>query len=821
MVERSTDRDRPAKLVVADDDPQIRQMLGSILKRDGYDVCLAANGAEAIAMAHEVVPDLVILDYMMPDLDGGRAAAVLKAAEVTRDIPILLLSAIDNLPDSAESGEACWDYRAEKPFTPKQLKDRIAEILSSTRERPRRAAGEDAPQTSDIARPMRDGYAEALRNTVAEMQVELDQAHQGRARTTVLESVRRRFHQIRGSAATFGFPGIGEVAAEAETVVRDWLGSVDGSAELDLERVRTALQRIGELLKVCDPPRSAVLAREGTRAERRGTPEQAAVTGRVLLLHTDRDFLEQMSQAAARRGYDVEALDSPVATLERLRTQAFEIVTIGGQPAQQSDCEWARAIRRESGEAALVLVGGDGATEHRVTAAKAGVDRYIAGTPKGVELVREWEDLSAVATTRVGRVMVVDDDPAVLAFVEANLRRLGCEVVCLNDAVGVFESLERSRPDLLILDVDMPAANGLEVTQAIRASQAWGGLPIVIQTAHTSPEYRLRAFESGADDFITKPILEEELSARVLGRLERERAKDDRTHRDPVTDLVTGERFPEAVSTALGHAPGAAAATLEVRGLERLVARRGPAAGDAAMRSVAHAARSAFRSNRDVLGRVAPHVIALVAPGITLEEAAARLESCLRELEHDERLCPSGSPADGVEVEASVVAMGCRDEVGRVLERALGGGRSGRRCRLRIEQGSAVVASNRVYLVEDDPNLRQMLVFALENAGYQVGAFASGHDALRVLTRVELGTEPPLVLLDVELPGIDGFQVLEELTRERPGAFRVVMLTANDGAQERMRALRCGASDFIAKPLRIPELVSKVARVSVQAAPGS
>ncbi|MEE8312176.1 MAG: response regulator, partial [Candidatus Binatia bacterium] len=642
------------------------------------------------------------------------------------------------------------------------------------------------------------------------------QAHEGRARTSVLESVRRRFHQIRGSAATFGFPGIGDVAAEAESLVRDWLGGVDSGADLDLDHIRAALGRIAELLKNCDPPSSVVLSAQGGRADRSDAAANAA--GRVLLLHTDRDFVDGVVAVAARRGYEVESFSSPVATLERLREQRFEIVTIGGQPARQVDCEWVRFIRGESADAAVVLLGGDGTTEHRVTAAQAGVDRYIAGASESGELVREWEDLSAAVATRVGRVMVVDDDPAILEFVEANLRRLGCEVVCLDDAAGVFESLERTRPDLLLLDVDMPSANGLEVTRAIRASEQWVGLPIVIQTAHTSPEYRLRAFESGADDFITKPILEEELSARVLGRLERERVKHDLVHRDPVTDLICGQRFADTATAAFGGARTAAAATFEIRGLERFVARFGPAAGDAAMRAVARTTRSSFRSNRDVLARVAPHVVALIAPGISVDEAAARVDVCLRQLEGDERLCPSGSLSDGVEVEAAVVPMSACDSVEDMLERALGSGRAGRRCRLRVEQGDAIAESNRVYLVEDDASLRELLGFALENAGYRVTAFAGGHEALRALTRLEVEGDKPLVLLDVELPGVDGFRVLEELVLERPGIFRVVMLTANDGPQERTRALRAGATDFIAKPLRVPELLSKISRIGLQRA---
>lgn len=802
-----------AKLVVADDDPAIRRLIGSILKREGYEVCLAADGAEAIAMTHEALPDLVILDYMMPDLDGARVAAVLKAADLTCDIPILLLSAMD---EAFVEGDTPWDYRAEKPFTPSQLKAKIAEILQTVPTHLPEQPREETVEVTDIARPMRDGYAEALRNTVAEMEVELDRAVEKRARTAVLESVRRRFHQIRGSAATFGFPGIGDVAADAETLVREWLGGIDDNAELDLEHIRAALGRITELLIRCDSPHSVVLEQD-KRTQRRAHSEEQRGRGRVLLLHTDDSYSASVVEAAATLGYEVETHSSPAAIVERLRAGDYEIVTIGGEPAQQEDCDWVGAIQRESGNAAIVLVGGEGATEHRVTAARAGVDRYLAGTPSPAQLAGEWEDLSAAATARVGRVMVVDDDPTVLEFVEANLRGFGCEVISLCDAVGVFETLETARPDLLLLDVDMPSANGLEVTRAIRASERWNALPIVIQTAHTSPEYRLKAFESGADDFITKPILEEELSARVLGRLERERAKQDLTQRDPVTGLLSAAAFHEAAANMLSRG-GVAIATLELQGLERLVSRHGVESADAALDAVAQSVRASFRSSRDLVARVAPHIIAVAVADATTDEVAVRVDGALHQLEQDERLSPSGIGADAVVLEASVVGAAAGDTVARVLDRAQGRGRPAQRCRLRVEQRDAAVCSSQVYVVEDDPSLREMLVFALQSAGYEVTAFESGHDALGMLSRLEVPAGGnPLLLLDVEIPGIDGFEILEELAAKRPGVFRVVMLTANDGARERMRAVRAGADDFIAKPLRITDLVNKLGRVSRQA----
>jgi DNA-binding response OmpR family regulator len=800
-------------IVAADDDSSIRQLLMAILTRQGYQVLLAKNGTEALALAHESDPDVVILDYNMPDLDGDRVASVLRAGVSTSHLPLLLLSADEEADPDRSSNDDLWDGRVRKPFTPDALKKEIARLVSSEERGVADVAEDGRPVWEGVARPMRTNYLGSLKSAVEEMQQALESASDSRSRSTALDTMRRRFHQIHGSAASYGFPGIGQVAAEAETLVSGWLDEVDTDASVDLGRVRNAIANIDGLL---------VRAVKATAVSRNRSSQSGAdeVRERVRILYLDDDsgLLSAATSAARERGWCVEAFQSAEAALERAGEQVFELITLGGTAAREDDCDLVSRFRFEAGTSALVLCGGVGTTTHRLTAVEAGAHLYLAGPVDAPALIEEWRGLIDQTSSRAGRVLIVDDDHSILEFESAELTAAGCDVECLDDAVGVFEQLERQDPDLLLLDVDMPSANGLELAKAVRASTRWSRLPIIIQTVHSSPEFRLKAFESGADDFLNKPILEEELRIRVLGRLERERMKRDLAERDSATGFYSRSSFVDRATKFLAEQHHGALATIEVERLAAFTRRYGLEAGDVAMAAVADALRETFRSGRTVHGRVAGGILTVMQGGVSEDELALRLERCFGNLEFDRRLAPGDFPSDGVVLKASVVAVTAGQPLQAILDDALRARPHG--SRVRVTRGSTNHGPSAVpvFVVEDDKNLREMLVYALTNAGYHVESFCNGCDALAALKAVNVLGQRPIVLLDVDLPGLDGFNILDAVESERPGVFTTILLTTHGSEKDQLRGLRSRATDYFVKPVCIPSLLTRLERIATKSA---
>jgi CheY-like chemotaxis protein len=111
------------KIVVADDDPDILSIVSMSLETQGWDVRKATNGREAVDLAREFHPDLILMDMMMPVMSGYEAVAELKADDGTREIPIVGLSAKAMATDMERASDVGIDGYITKPF-------RIAQVLS-------------------------------------------------------------------------------------------------------------------------------------------------------------------------------------------------------------------------------------------------------------------------------------------------------------------------------------------------------------------------------------------------------------------------------------------------------------------------------------------------------------------------------------------------------------------------------------------------------------------------------------------------------------------------------------------------------------------
>lgn len=117
-----------------------------------------------------------------------------------------------------------------------------------------------------------------------------------------------------------------------------------------------------------------------------------------------------------------------------------------------------------------------------------------------------------------------------------------------------------------------------------------------------------------------------------------------------------------------------------------------------------------------------------------------------------------------------------------------------------------------VVLVEDDPALAELLEFGLRSRAYRFTAFRNGRDALDWLLALDTGDAHPLLLLDVDLPALDGYSIFAALQRERPGTYRVVFTTVHGDESEQLRGLEAGALDYLVKPISLRVALEKIRR---------
>ena len=145
-----------ALILAVDDEPSILRLVTATLEAKGHEVLTADNGIEALAAARTRKPDLILLDIMMPGMDGNEVRKRLQADAATKDIPIIHLSAVGDYQQQLEAfDEGTADY-ITKPFTPKDLQQRVADMLDPTkREQMKRERAQKSGKTRAIVDIMR------------------------------------------------------------------------------------------------------------------------------------------------------------------------------------------------------------------------------------------------------------------------------------------------------------------------------------------------------------------------------------------------------------------------------------------------------------------------------------------------------------------------------------------------------------------------------------------------------------------------------------------------------------------------------------------
>jgi len=131
---------------------------------------------------------------------------------------------------------------------------------------------------------------------------------------------------------------------------------------------------------------------------------------------------------------------------------------------------------------------------------------------------------------------------------------------------------------------------------------------------------------------------------------------------------------------------------------------------------------------------------------------------------------------------------------------------------LPVRAPSGEVEAPVVISIEDDHSLAELLAYGLKSRGYRFLIFRNGAGALEALLKMKIGDRRPLVLLDVDLPGLDGFSLFERLEAERPGVFGVVFTSVHSTEDEQVRALEAGALDYMVKPISLRVVLEKVRR---------
>jgi two-component system cell cycle response regulator len=237
-----------------------------------------------------------------------------------------------------------------------------------------------------------------------------------------------------------------------------------------------------------------------------------------------------------------------------------------------------------------------------------------------------------------GKVLLVDDDPAILRLLSVWLNKAGFSVRCAADGEEALAAIEAECPDFLVVDWEMPKMNGLQLCQRVRRLSLPRYVYILFLTVKTAPDEMIEGLEAGADDFLGKPVHQGELLARLRAgarRLQLERQLSDMARTDPLTELLTQRTFYELRDKEWHraeryHVP-LSCVMVDIDFFKRVNDVYGHPAGDSILRMVAELLSDICRSS-DVVSRYGGEEFCVMLPETGEPEAACWAERARKRL---------------------------------------------------------------------------------------------------------------------------------------------------------------------------------------------
>ncbi|MBD2501461.1 response regulator [Anabaena azotica] len=609
------------KILLVEDDLLISTALADLLRANHYNIDLANDGEMGLGLAMSAEYDLILLDWLLPKLDGISLCRQLRSQGYLK--PILLLTAKDCKANLIEGLDAGADDYIIKPYdweallakirsllrrsgaiassilswgnlTLDQISSKVTcneQIISLTAteykllelflQNPNRIFSrklildklwgfDDAPIENAVTTHIKDlrkklkagGLTQEILETVYGMgyrlnPVPVDTHHtptlpqqylDKKPRTkdltavnrildkfrnsfsqqvTVLEQAKTALlggnlsaelqaqalheaHKLAGAMGTFGYAGGSKLARELEHLLLAKSNFTEGEIT-QFSRLVTALQQ--ELTK---PP--ATLTAQ---------PAPLQQTHRILVIDDDTNLTEQLLARADAWGMRMKIASDLATARSRLALATPDAILLDlSFPGTEED---GLTLLRELGEnhpnLPIIIFTARDSLADRLAVSRLGAKQFLH-KPSTIEQI--FEAIARVlppAKPSEAKVLIVDDDSVMLTKLSQLLTPWGLEVVTLSQPQQFWEVFKATSPNLVLLDLEMPLVNGLELCQVVRQDAHWGDLPILVVTAHTDAQSLQQAFAVGADDFINKPVLGPELVTRVLSRIERRRWK--------------------------------------------------------------------------------------------------------------------------------------------------------------------------------------------------------------------------------------------------------------------------------------------------------
>ena len=244
----------------------------------------------------------------------------------------------------------------------------------------------------------------------------------------------------------------------------------------------------------------------------------------LLIIDRDRDLAERIAKEANVWKIRTEIEPDPVTARGWIAHNRPDVILIDTPLNRQDKTSMAFLQEIAAGDAPIpvIVFSEQENANDRLALAHLEGQTFLPKPAPSTQILRAV-NLILQAKPTTAKILAVDDDPQILAVLKALIEPQGVELIGLEDPTCFWETLKLTQPDLLILDISMPEVSGLDLCRLVRSDFELNWLPIFFLTAQDDFLTLEQVFKAGADDYLSKALISEELVARVLNRLRQSR----------------------------------------------------------------------------------------------------------------------------------------------------------------------------------------------------------------------------------------------------------------------------------------------------------
>lgn len=527
----------------------------------------------------------------------------------------------------------------------------------------------------------------------------------------------------------------------------------------------------------------------------------------ILIVDDNRENLEALKLLLEESGYKTVTALSAVQALEIIDEQSVNLVLSDVRMPGRSGLELCRDIKLKTKLPVFLITAQASTPGDLHAAAESGSDAYFLKPFEPVALLRRIHgQLQPRANAPQGRgesIVVVNDNPVTGEQTARQLRGAGYKVHVENNPAKAADTTFAVKADLVLVELKLASLSGFDVGQRIRGDARVALVPIILISGFVGPSEQSRAREIGAQELMARPYEEFDLLANVDQQLKQRTARATRQGRGEKILVVDDVAINvEALATLLEHAgytPLRASSGAEAIKIAR-AEHPNAIISDVMMPGITGYDLCRMVAADPSLGK--PPIILLTAKTGNLQDTLLGLDQgavdyMIKPFEPDElvaRLARALRRAPAVAPPTADTMIG--DAVVSVTSEQLSAPLPG---------GGEVILC-----VDDNPINLEVLKTHLEGANYRAVVAKDGIEALEVLDRVS----PHLILLDIMMPRMDGFEFLRQLrTRPMHASTPVIVLSAKDKADDSLTGFKLGVVDFVTKPFNGAIVVSKVTAI--------